>query len=186
MTRIAADGRRSFSVLSAMIRRYPRHPRSINPYIATNANKLTPYKQLKTDLDVRVRSLAVQRLRACFKSSFLKPAERAKHKARGGAEGGTPGQNWSAIKPVKRAAAFLAVAHSVGFGVSTIVLLGFTPQALCCRAAPQAQIGAFKTRSKPHSRLDSLELVRMLMRWRLSCSEGPRSPCRVRAREQEP
>jgi len=60
-----------------MIRRYPRHPRSINPYIATNANKLTPYKQLKTDLDVRVRSLAVQRQRACFKSSFLKPAERA-------------------------------------------------------------------------------------------------------------
>jgi len=52
---------------------------------------------------------------------------------------------------VERAAAFLAVAHSVGFGASTTVLLGLTPQALCCRAAPQAQIGAFKTRSEIHN-----------------------------------
>jgi hypothetical protein len=59
----------------------------------------------------------------------------------------TPGQVSSAIKPVKRAAAFTAVAHFVGFGSFTTVLLGLTPQALCCRAAPQAQIGAFKTGS---------------------------------------
>ena len=48
---------------------------------------------------------------------------------------------------MKRAAAFLAVAHFVGFESFTTVLLGLTPQALCCRAAPQAQIGAFKTGS---------------------------------------
>jgi len=54
-------------------------------------------------------------------------------KARGGAEGGTPGQVWSAIKPVKRAAAFIAVAHFVGFGSFTTALLELTLQALCCR-----------------------------------------------------
>src|SRR6266540_1393972 len=40
---------------------YPRHPRSINPSFATNANKLTPYTQFKTDLDVSVRPLSVQK-----------------------------------------------------------------------------------------------------------------------------
>jgi len=41
------------------------------------------------------------------------PRSGRQHKARGGAEGGTPGQVRSDIKPVKRAA---AVAHFVGYG----------------------------------------------------------------------
>src|SRR5215475_5471318 len=56
MTRIAADLRRSFSVLSAMIHpirviRVP-HPRSrsIDTSYAANTNLLTPYTQVKIDL----------------------------------------------------------------------------------------------------------------------------------------
>jgi hypothetical protein len=49
---------------------------------------------------------------------------------------------------VKRAAAFMAVAHFVGFESFTTALLELTLQALCCRAAPQAQIEAVKTCSK--------------------------------------
>src|SRR5262250_1191925 len=46
-------------------------------------------------------------------SRALSLRSRRQHKARGGAEGGTPGQVRSDIKPVKRAA---AVAHFVGCG----------------------------------------------------------------------
>ncbi len=50
---------------------YPRHPRSINPSFATNANKLTPYTQFKTDLDVSVRPLSVQKTNRIPVSSLL-------------------------------------------------------------------------------------------------------------------
>jgi hypothetical protein len=73
-------------------------------------------------------------LRACFKSSFLKPAAAARqHKAGGGAESGTPGQVRSGAEPVKRAAASSAVAHFVGFEYFTTIHLGLAPQAICCR-----------------------------------------------------
>jgi len=47
---------------------------------------------------------------------------------------------------VKRAAAFLAVAHSVGFGAPTTVLLGLTPQALCCRLLRRLKTAEFNRR----------------------------------------
>ena len=51
---------------------------------------------------------------------------------------------------MKRAAALRAVAHFVGSDHFTNALLGLTPQALCCRAAPQAQSEPFKTHSKEY------------------------------------
>ena len=70
------------------------------------------------------------------------------HKAQGGAEGETLGQVGRIIKPVKRAADYVAVAHFVGSGSFSTELLGLTPPGFMLSHASQAQIGAFKTRSQ--------------------------------------
>ena len=59
---------------------------------------------------------------------------RRRHKAQGGAEGRNPGLDLGGvIKPVKRAADSLAVAHFAGFGSITTAPPGLTPQASCFR-----------------------------------------------------
>jgi len=64
------------------------------------------------------------------------------HKVQGGAEGVTLGQVGRIIKPVKRAADYVAVAHFVGSGSFSTELLGLTPPGFMLSHASQAQIGA--------------------------------------------
>ena len=57
----------------------------------------------------------------------LSPRSGRQSKAWGGAEGGTPGQLWNAIKPVKRAAAPRLSPTSRAAELFTNALLGLTP-----------------------------------------------------------
>jgi hypothetical protein len=77
-----------------------------------------------------------------FFGVFPSPRSGRRHKAQGGAEGEAPEQVWSAIKPVKRAAATRLSPTSWAAGRFTNALLGPTPQALCFRVLrrPEAKV----------------------------------------------